>query len=342
MSELRVNAADPGQSWTRSDLTKMKWIEICVEADGEAAEAVSALFNEYTQFGAVFEELWPDTSQPHVIRVKTFLSAEHSEVLPRIEEALWHLGQIHPLPPPSLRWLSEADWMEAWKSDYRVQRIGRRVVIKPSWQSYTAAPGQVVIELDPGLAFGTGLHPSTRLCLVALEECLQQGDRVLDVGTGSGILSIAAAKLGAGSIVAVDIDNVALKVARENIARNSVQKIISLQRASLHPLSTSDQPGDRVETFNALGTWNGAFDLLLMNIFANVIVSSAEAIAACLTADGLFIVSGITEPQEHMTRQALAAAGLTVVKRRAQKDWVALIGGSPHEPGCYATLQQTG
>lgn len=232
--------------------------------------------------------------------------------------------------------------MEAWKSDYGIQRIGCRVVIRPSWQSYTAAPDQVVIELDPSLAFGTGLHPSTQLCLVALEEYLQPGDRVLDVGTGSGILCIAAAKLGASSVVAVDIDNVALDVARENIARNSVQKVISLQRASLHPLSTSDQPGARVETFNALGTWNGAFDLLLMNIFANVIVRSAEAIAACLTADGLFIASGITEPQEHMIRQALAAAGLTVAKRRVQKDWVALIGRLAHEPGCYATPQQTG
>jgi len=307
----------------------MKWIEISVETDGEAAEAVSAVFNEYSQVGAVFEEVWADTSPPHAIRVKTFLSNEHSAVLPQIEQALWHLGQIYPLPSPSVRYLSETDWMEAWKSDYAVQRIGRRIVIKPSWQSYRAAPDQIVIEIDPGLTFGTGLHPSTRLCLAALEDYLQPGDRVLDAGTGSGILSIAAAKLGAGSVIAIDVDSTALEVARENVARNGVQKIISLQRASLYPIPTPGWPGGPVGAFNALGIWDGAFDLLVMNIFANVIARSAEAIASCLTADGLFVVAGIIEPQEHAVRQALATAGLTVVEHRAQKDWVALIGRSP-------------
>jgi ribosomal protein L11 methyltransferase len=321
-----VNSFDPGHSFIRLDVTAMKWIEICVETDGEAAEAVSALFSEYSQSGTVLEEVWADTPPPHVIKVKAFLPAGQSAVLPRIEEAVWHLGQIYPLPALSVRWLSEADWMEAWKSDYDVQRVGRRILIKPSWQSCTADPDQIVIELDPGVAFGTGLHPSTRLCVVALEEYVQPGDHVLDVGTGSGILSIAAAKLGAGKVVALDIDNVALEIARENAARNGVQEIISLHRASVHPLSASDLSGSPVETFNARGIWNRAFDLLVMNIFANVIMQSAEAIAACLAADGLFVVSGIIEPQEHAVRQALAAAGLSVVERRVQKDWVALIG----------------
>ena len=329
-SEVRMNSADPDRSRMWPDWTEMKWIEISVEASAEAAEAVSALFNEYSWSGTVLEELWPDTSHAHVIRVKAFLPAEYKAVLPRIEEAVWHLGQIHPLQPLSIRWLAEADWMEAWKSSYDVQHIGRRIVVKPSWLSYVPSAGQIVIKLDPGIAFGTGLHPSTRLCLSALEDCLQPGDRVLDVGTGSGILAITAARLGARSVVALDVDSAAVKVARQNVVRNSVETIVSLRRASLYPLSTADRNGERVETFNALGLWTGAFDVLLMNILADVIVQSAEALAACLSENGLFVVSGITEPQERVVRDGLAATGLTIAERFMEHDWVALIGHLTH------------
>jgi len=297
----------------------MKLIEISVEADGEAAEAISAVFNRYSGNGAVIEEVWRRQSASSVVRVKTFLPAEQSDALPRIEEALWYLGRLYPIPAPAVHYLAEADWAEAWKSDFKTLRIGRRIVIKPSWQSYAAKPEQVVIELDPGQAFGTGLHPSTRLILEVLERHVKPGDRVLDVGTGSGILAIAAAKLGAGKIVALDIDPVALEVAHENVARNGAQDRISLQRASLIPAAVPEP------VFDFRDTWGGAFDLLLMNILADVIVRSAGPIAACLTEGGQAIVSGILQAQEDAVRQALTAAGLSVVKRRSKKDWVALI-----------------
>jgi len=309
----------------------MKCIEISIETDNEAAEAVSALFNEYSQGGAIIEELWNGTAEPSIIRVKTFLSPQHSATLPRIEEALWHLGQIYPIPSPSVRWLSEADWMDKWKAGYELQRIGHRIVIRPSWQPYTAAQDEIVIQLDPGMAFGTGLHPSTRLCLAALEDYVQPGVRVLDVGTGSGILGIAAAKLGAASVVALDVDPVALEVARENVVGNNVEETVSLERASMHSLSSygrlDDPAGHDVQIFNALGNWNGTFDLLLMNILAKIIAQSAKAIAACLTAKGSFVVSGIIQPQEDEVRQALTAAGLKTEERRVHADWIALIGG---------------
>ncbi len=323
----------------------VKLIEISVEIDGEAAEAVTSLFNQYGQGGTVIEEIPPEDASAlsskgtlaPVVRAKAFLCAEHSAALPRIEEALWHLGRIYPIPAPTVRWLSEADWTEAWKAGYKTQRIGRRILIKPSWVRLDLRPGQprpaaqrrVVIELDPGLAFGTGLHPSTRLCLLAMEDYLQPGQRVLDVGTGSGILAIAAAKLGAESVVAIDIDDLALNVARENVQRNGVHESISLAKASLAPAETLDwlAPGSPVEVFNASGAWNEAFDLVLMNILPEVIADSAWALTECLASDGRFVVSGIVETREEFVRQALSAAGLGVAKRLVSKDWIALIGG---------------
>ncbi|UCC75514.1 MAG: 50S ribosomal protein L11 methyltransferase [Anaerolineales bacterium] len=326
MSETHASPTGPDRPPVPSDPTDLGWIEISMEADGEVAEAVSAVFHEHSVCGAIVEELWSETSQPDVVRVKTFLPTDQEANLSQIEEAVWHLGQIYPLPPLSVRHLAETDWQEAWKSDYDVQRIGRRTVIKPSWQSYGATPDEIVIELDPGLAFGTGLHPSTRLCLLAAEKHLRASDSVLDVGTGSGILAIAAARMGAGKVVAVDADGTALKVAQENIVRNGVQETVSLQRASLYELSPGEGPDGPVGTFNATGLWDGAFDLLFMNILANVIVRSAEAISTCLAVDGLFVVSGIIEAQEQIVRQGLTAAGLTVLERYTQKDWVALVG----------------
>jgi len=304
----------------------VKCIEITVETDHEVAEAVCAVFSDHSQTGPVIEEVWADGAQMPTIRVKTFVPAEHGGSLPRIEEALWHLQQIYPFPAPTIRWLSTADWAEAWKADYTVQHIGRHIVVKPSWQPYDASSDQVVIELDPGLAFGTGLHPSTRLCLIALEDSLRPGNRVLDAGTGSGILAIAAAKLGADSVVALDIDRTALQTAQANLMRNGVERKVSLQRASLCPAADLEWANDPPPTFRDRTSDGKGFDLVLMNILARVIIQSAEAMATCLGIGGRFVVSGIIEPQEESVRQFLADAGLSVLERRTQKDWVALIG----------------
>lgn len=305
-----------------------KLLEISVEVDGEAAEAVSAVFNQYGFGGSVMEELRSsDASAPPVVHAKTFVRGKDRASLERIETALWHLGQIYPVPSPTLRTLSNADWQDAWKAGYKPFRIGRRILIAPSWRPCPGTAGRIVIALDPGLAFGTGMHPSTHLCLLALERHLRVGQRVLDVGTGSGILAIAAAKLGAGEVVGIDIDSLTLDVARDNVARNAVQAIVSLERASLNQVEAANwvpAGGDSVPVFSG----NGAFDWVLMNILPEVIATSAPAMAACLAPGGHFAVSGIIESREDFVRQALAAAGLAVRQRLRRSDWIALTGAS--------------
>lgn len=303
----------------------MKLIQIAVQVDGEAAEAVSAVFNRYGKGGAVLEEVSNGLGCAPTLRIKAFLTPDEGCALGRIEEALWHLGQLYPIGPSEVRWLEESEWADAWKSGYKTLRIGRRIVVKPSWLEHQAGPDGLLIELDPGMAFGTGLHPSTQLAVLGTEKMMRTGDRVLDVGTGSGILAILAARLGASQVIGLDIDPLAVDVARQNIERNRVQSLIEVRLASLLPERASGC-GPEPELLDTSGRWQGTFDLVLMNILADVIRHSAKAIADCLNSEGRFVVSGIIESQEEPTRKALREAGLHVTARHKRKDWIALYG----------------
>jgi len=239
-----------------------------------------------------FEYELDGAALPGPIVVKTYLPLDGTSEQPRrrLEEGLWHLRQIYPLPEPQFRRLAEADWAEAWKQQYHRQRVGQRIVIVPLWEEYEAQADEVVIRLEPGMAFGTGLHPTTRLCLAALESSLAAGSSVLDVGTGTGVLAVAAARLGAGSVLALDADPVAVAVA--------------------HPLDLLQE---------------GRFDLVVVNILAPVISDMSAALADRLATGGQLIASGLIDSQEEEVRTSLRAAGLTVAGRRQEKDWVALL-----------------
>jgi ribosomal protein L11 methyltransferase len=290
----------------------LSWLEVGVQADGEAAEAVSEVFNRYGRGGVVLSTEFDDESgNTAVVTVKTYLPLDEEglKTRRRIEEALWHLSQIHPLPPPEFRELAEEDWAHAWKKHYHVLRVGQRMVIKPSWQEYKLLPDDVVIELDPGMAFGTGLHPTTRMCLQALEKHLEPGAKVLDLGTGSGILAIAAAKMGAGSVLALDNDPLAVKAAQANVKSNGVQNVVTVELGSL----------DRA---------TGEFDLVLVNILARVIVELADqGLVDRVQPTGLMIAAGLIEEQEAEVTAALSEHGLKTIERRQEKDWVTLVGG---------------
>jgi ribosomal protein L11 methyltransferase len=310
----------------------LKWLEFSVTTDGEAAEAVVELFNRYSQGRAVvetpldcFEYELAQASQPAEVIVRTYLPLDGGTVESRrrIEEGLWHLRQIYPFPEPDVRELAEEDWTEAWKRQYHMLRFGQRTVIVPAWEAYEPAPGEVVIHLEPGMAFGTGLHPTTRLCLEALERHLLPDCTVLDVGTGSGILAIAAAKLGARAVLALDADPVAVSVARENAATNGVGERVTVWHGSLP--GSGELPGHYASMEAPRLVRAGLFDLVLINILAPVIIGMAPALAARLGPGGRIIAAGLIESQEEDVVGVLRGQELVIVERAQEKDWVLLV-----------------
>jgi ribosomal protein L11 methyltransferase len=211
------------------------------------------------------------------------------------------------------RWRREEEWAEAWKRFFGVERVGRRLVVCPTWIDYAPRAEEVVIRLDPGMAFGTGQHPTTRLCLEALESRLRPGQEVLDLGTGSGILAIAAALLGAARVIALDNDPVAVGVARQNVAVNGVEGRVQVLEGSLGATGPLPDAGA------------SRFDMVLANISAAGITEAAPALARALAPGGTLIVSGIGDASVDICRGALEKAGLAILEQADRDGWCALI-----------------
>lgn len=293
----------------------MKVLELSVRADAEGAEAIAALFDRYAYGGAVIEQIITpergETLDPaHPFTVRAFLLADETLEAKKhaLEEAIWHLRQLRPFGELQERELVAEDYAEAWKKFYSILHVGRRLVIKPSWLDYAPQPGEIVIELDPGMAFGTGLHPTTRLCLAALEKYVRPGVRVLDVGTGSGILALAAVKLGAASVEACDIDPLAVETAQRNIAHAGLTKAIRVHLGTL-TLEPHAEP----------------YDLIAANIFADTIVELAPALAQHLQPTGILIASGILVEHASRVESALRAYALRLEESAQEEDWLAMI-----------------
>jgi ribosomal protein L11 methyltransferase len=285
----------------------MGWLEVSVAVRNEAAESVAEVLSRYAHRGVVIEA-GPAGWNAGPVIVRAYLPADDRlrTSKRRVEEALWHLRQIQHVPAPTFRPVMEEDWAEVWKERLDVLRVGQHIVIQPSWREYAPVPGEIVIQLDPGMAFGTGLHPTTQMCLAALEEMMRPGAEVLDVGTGSGILAIAAAKLGAGHVTAVDNDPVATRTARENVATNRVQEGVSVVDGSLQ-----EAPG--------------SYDLVVVNILSKVIVQMAqEGLAERMRPGGTLIAAGVLADQESGVIAALEKARLAITQRWQTDDWVCL------------------
>lgn len=294
----------------------MTWCEISAAVPVEQAELAAEAMRTVAPDGVAIEDplipLGPDEGvrlerrRPSVVKAYLPVDDRLGERLDALDAALAALGLR---PVLHTRTVREQDWADAWKEHFHVERVGRRLVIRPSWRPFTPQPGDVVIDLDPGMAFGTGQHPTTRTCLELLEEHVRPGDVVLDVGTGSGILAVAAVKLGAARCLALDVDPQAVRVARDNAARNGVAERVQVAEGTL----TAD---------DAL---RHAFDLAVANITAAAVAALAPALAAALRPGGTLIGSGIVADRLDEVRAALAAAELSITEVRAVADWRTLV-----------------
>ncbi len=311
-----------------TDAPPAAWLELAVEADLEAVEAVSEILGRVATGGTSVEPAFDlvdeglgarvDPARPAVVRgyVAARDASAAEAAVAEASEALGHLQAfgLRPIGELRTRVVEDADWADAWRAHFPVLRVGGRLVIRPTWRRHRRRRKDVVVALDPGMAFGTGLHPTTRLCLAALEPLADDGRlagaRVLDVGCGSGILAIAALRLGAGTALGVDTDPIAVEATTANARRNRLGRRIRVREGSL----PSGEP---------------PFDVVLANLIAGVLVPLAGALRGELRPDGTLLASGIFVDREAEVGDAFAAAGLELTGRRAEGDWVALEARRP-------------
>jgi ribosomal protein L11 methyltransferase len=308
----------------------MKWIEAKIAFDHSdndlAADLISNVFYDIGLQGVAVddpeiepEEDWAEDAigRPAQHAVTGYIHQDsRTEVRCKIlQERLRQLRhQLRLVYRISYRELDEQDWAHAWKAYFWPRKIGARLVVKPTWRDYRAAAEDIVIELDPGMAFGTGTHPTTALCLNMIEKYLSKGDSFLDVGTGSGILMIAAAKLGAGRLCGVDKDEVALGVAAENLKLNRVGP------QTFH--LTAGDLGAQI---------SGSFNFVVANIYSHVILKLLDDVPRLLTAGGIFVGSGIIRENKNAVLAAMEKLKFEILETAGEEEWVAIAGRLPAE-----------
>jgi ribosomal protein L11 methyltransferase len=301
----------------------MNWVEVSLTVNGELAEAVADVLARFAFSGVMMEQGVKYTDDedlgtptgPITVRAYLEMNDQIEETRQKLEESLYYLGMIQPLPAASYKEIADQNWMEAWKQHYKPILIGERLVIVPAWMD-SPNPNRIAIKIDPGMAFGTGTHPTTQLCLELMEAIVRVDGRpplrVIDVGCGSGILSIAAIKLGATSALGVDIDSGSIDNARENANANSIGDELILGVGSVQ------------EILNEKFQFRKA-PLVVANILAPVIIRLFDAaLAELIDNSGTILLSGILQEQAQNVIGAAQAKGLRMNERRQMGDWVAL------------------
>ena len=249
---------------------------------------------------------------PDRVTVTTYIPHDNrlEQRYARIDTAVRLVAHVGDLSELRVRVVEEAEWQDSWKEHFHVLRVGLRTVIVPTWRTYEPQKDDVVISIDPGMAFGTGHHPTTRMCLELVEQHVRPNDRVLDLGCGSGILSIAAAKLGASDVFGLEIDPIAASVAVQNVKDNGVRDVVRTEEATL--------PHPRVAE-------NG-YDLLVANVSAKVITELADDIVRAVRSGGTLLFSGILDKQQTEVIERMVALGVQFDEGLTDADWVALVG----------------
>ncbi|AOH55766.1 ribosomal protein L11 methyltransferase [Peribacillus muralis] len=308
----------------------MKWSEFAIQTTNEAVEPVSNILHEAGASGVVIEDplelvkerenvfgeiyhLNPDDYPDEGVMIKAYLPVNSflGETVDAIKESINNLLLFDidlGKNIVSISEVNEEEWATAWKKYYNPVKISERFTIVPTWEEYTpVSSDELIIELDPGMAFGTGTHPTTVMCIQALERTVKPGDLVVDVGTGSGVLSIAAALLEAKRIQSLDLDEVAVQSATQNVELNNVQDRVSVSQGNL--LDGVDEQAD----------------VVVANILAEVIMRFTDDVAKVVKPGGHFIASGIIQPKKQDVKDAITASGFTIEETILMEDWVALI-----------------
>ena len=297
----------------------MLWVELSIDTPSEFVEPLTQVFTEHGEGGVAIELPAghnPDEGEeapiPERVTVTTYIPHDNrlEGRYARIDTAVRLVAYVGDVSELRVRVVEEEEWQDAWKDHFHVLRVGMRTVIVPTWRTYEPRENDVVITIDPGMAFGTGHHPTTRMCLELLEMHVEPGDRVLDLGCGSGVLSIAAAKLGASDVLGLEIDPTAASVAERNVRENGVQNTVNTDEATLpYPHAESD-----------------GYDLLVANVSAKVITELAEHIVHVVRSGGTLIFSGILDKQRMEVIERMAALGVQFEDGLVDADWVALVG----------------
>lgn len=299
----------------------MKWIELSVRTPSEYVEPLSQLFHRHGEGGVAVEQdggYDPDDGQTAPVddwaTVLTYLPQDSTAASRRnqIDLGVRLVAHVASISPLRERVVEEDEWNTAWTRHFNVLHIGQRTVIVPSWREYKPREDEAVISLDPGMAFGTGHHPTTKMCLEQLERLTTRGARVLDVGCGSGILCIAASKYGADTVLGLDRDPMAVKVARSNLGANSIADA-TIEEGSVPHAGASPR----------------SFDVVVANISATVISELAVPLVAAVRPGGLVLASGILEEKMPGVARSLTSAGASIDESFVEGDWVAMVASVP-------------
>ena len=296
----------------------MKWLELCVDVPPEFVEPISHIFYKYGYGGVSIEspaDFNPDEGEvapvPETFSVRTYIPKDDStdERRANIEIGVKLINHLHPIEPLKETEIKDEDWETNWKQYFHPIRVGRKLVICPTWQQYDSKQGDVIILLDPGMAFGTGHHPTTRMCMELLEDTIVGGEKIIDLGCGSGILSVTAVKLGALSSIGFEIESNASKVAKENCVLNGVDESVEVFNSTLPDYRYSE----------------GDFDLALANISAKVIIELADHLTKGLRSGGKLILSGVLENALEDVRDVFEPLGVVFEKVMTDSDWTAVL-----------------